>query len=314
MAESNLELAGRLRDRAELEGAHGSLGLILLCTGDFVSSREHLEQAAALCATAAETPGTDRHPLMYPGAYPHALVLWLLGYPDRAVHQLRAVLAAQEPRAGPFDRMTGYEYCIMLFHWLRDWQEMQLYAQKLLALTEQYEYETYRWLVPLYEAVAASALGQPNAGSGMLARQSIDHFLAQGLRMYIPYALSLLAEVHAHAGQWDEGLAVLDEALELSAATDEHRWDAEVHRLRGDLLAAGAVLEAERAYEQALAVARSQRAKSLELRAAMSLGQLWRDQGKPEAARRLVAEVYAWFTEGFASPDLRAAAAFLSGL
>ena len=280
LATSNLELAGKLTDRAEIEGAHGSLGLILLCMGDFLLAREHLEQAAALAAA-----DSTRHPLVYPGAYPYALVLWLLGYPDRAMRYLQAVLAAQESHVNPFDRMTGYEYCVMFHHWRREWPEMQLFAQKLLAVTEQYGYETYRWVGQLYTTAAAAALGHPHEGAA-LSRQNINHVLTKGIRMHVPYALHLLGEVHAHAEQWGEGSATLDEALAMAAETDQHLWDAETERLRGDLLAArGSAHEAEAVYQNALAVARGQHAKSLELRVAVSLAHLWHAQGKGEAAQ-----------------------------
>ena len=96
----------------------------------------------------------------------------MLGYPDTAQRYLQAVLAAQEPHASPFDRMTGYEFCVMFYHWRREWREMQTYAQKLLAVTEQYEYTTYRWLGQLYTTAAAAALGEPNPGSTLLPGQS----------------------------------------------------------------------------------------------------------------------------------------------
>src|SRR5690606_6059332 len=126
--------------------------------------------------------------LSYSGAFPHALVLWLLGYPKTAAHYLQAVLTAQELQASPFDRMTGYEFCIMFYHWRREFQEMQTYAQKLLAVTEQYEYTSYRWLGQLYITAAAAALGEANAGSPLL-RKSIEAMQEIGVRMHIPYAL-----------------------------------------------------------------------------------------------------------------------------
>jgi predicted ATPase len=238
----------------------------------------------------------------------------LLGYPETAQRHLLAVLAAQEPHAGPFDRMTGYEFCVLFYHARREWQAMQAYAQKLQAVAEEHDYTTYRWLGPLYTTAASAALGAPHGG-GLVVRQSIDALKAQGIRGFIPTALCLLAEVCMHAGQQAEALAALHEALTLAAQTSEHFWDAEMYRLRGDLLAAQGMLEeAALAYQEALAIAREQQAKSLELRAALSQGRLWTMQGKRREAADLLAPTYAWFTEGFDTPDLKEAQALLAAL
>jgi predicted ATPase len=132
-----------------------------------------------------------------------------------------------------------------------------------------------------------------------------------------PYHLALLAEALSQAGQIRDGLATLQEALALSTASGERFLEAELYRLRGELLLAGTAAgaeawdAAEACFRQALAVARSQAGKSLELRAAMSLGHLYRAQGRPAEARPFLAETYSWFTEGFDTPDLQEAKALL---
>lgn len=302
LAESNLKLATQLADPVEIEGAHGSLGLILLVMGEFMAAQHHLDQAATLAANMRRT-----HPLLYPGAYPNALVQWLLGSPEHALHYLQAVLEAQEPNVSPFDRMTGYEYCIMLFYWHGRRHEMHLYAQKLMALAEQHDFETYRWLARLYVTAASSALDQPQNASA-LCRESITLVMGKGIRMHVPFNLHLLANVHARAGEWTEAITALDEALAISAATSQHLWDAENYRQRGDLLlACGCADAAETDYTRAHAVAHAQQAKMLELRAAVSLGRLWQQQDKRAAAHRLVADIVQQFTVDVQAPDLRAA-------
>ena len=311
MAESNLALVARVGKTLEVEGAHGGLGYLLWCIGDFGLARQHLEQAAALAAQLPDIEKNAHSGLSYSGAFPHALVLWLLGYPDTAAHYLQAVLRDQEPQAAPFDRMTGYEFCVMFYHWRREFHQMQTYAQKLLAVTEQYEYTTYRWLGQLYTTAAAAALGQPNAGS-LLLRKSIETMQDIGVRMHIPYSLYLLAEMYAQAGQPSEGLATLDEALALAVETGELLWQAETHRLHGDLLyAKGSLQEAELAYQSALVMSRQQCAKSLELRAATSLARLWQQQGRSAEAHQMLTGIYNWFTEGFDTADLQTAKALL---
>jgi DNA-binding SARP family transcriptional activator len=312
LAKSNLELATKLGNPTEIEGAHGSLGFILCFSGELRSAREHLEQAAALAAASPEAQTSAHRALSYPGAYPYAHVLWLLGFPDRAQRYLQAVSAAQEAHAGPFDLLSAYEFCAIFHHWRREYEEMQAYAQKLMAVTEQYEYTAYRWTGHLYASAAAAALGQPYSGRAWL-RQNINEWKARGIGMFVPNCLCLLAEMCIYAGDSAEGLATLDEALAVATETGEHLWDVEAQRLRAELLAAeGKVQAAEAAYQQALALARQQQAKSLELRAAVSLGRLWQTQGERQAAYDLLAPIYHWFHEGFDTPDLKEAQALLA--
>ncbi|HLB78720.1 MAG TPA: hypothetical protein VJO72_16945, partial [Candidatus Dormibacteraeota bacterium] len=127
----------------------------------------------------------------------------------------------------------------------------------------------------------------------------------------------LLAEAYGRAGQAEAGLAMLAEALEAVDKYGERFYEAELHRLKGELLlqqSAEFQGEAEACFHQALDVARRQQAKSLELRAAMSLARLWQRQGKRDAARELLAEVYGWFTEGFDTVDVQEAKALLEAL
>ena len=129
--------------------------------------------------------------------------------------------------------------------------------------------------------------------------------------------LALLAEAYGQAGQPEMGLQVLAEALTLVATTEGRCWEAELHRLQGELLLhlpSPAVPQAEAAFLRALAVACRQQAKALELRAALSLARLWQEQGQRAAAHQLLAERYSWFTEGFDTPDLQEAKAVLAEL
>lgn len=124
----------------------------------------------------------------------------------------------------------------------------------------------------------------------------------------------MLAEVHSIMGQPEAGLTALSEALALVETTGERYYEAELHRLKGELLlqhAAPEASHAEACFQQALDIARRQQAKSLELRAAMSLSRLWQQHGKRSEARALLAEVYHWFTEGFDTADLQEAKALL---
>jgi len=132
----------------------------------------------------------------------------------------------------------------------------------------------------------------------------------------LPYYLSLLAQVYGKAGRVEEGLACIDEALAEARTYNERWWDAELHRLRGELLLMhGAdASDVEAAFLRAISIARSQQAKSLELRATMSLARLWIAQNRSDDARRQLSDLYTWFTEGFETPDLQAARLLLAQL
>jgi predicted ATPase len=149
-------------------------------------------------------------------------------------------------------------------------------------------------------------------------RDGLAAFRATGGKVRLPYYLALLAKACGDTGQAAAGLMLVAEALAHAEATGEGWWQPELYRLKGELLlqegGAQAVLEAEESFRLALTAARRQRAKSLELRAAMSLSRLWQQQAKREEARQLLAPTFAWFTEGFDTADLQEATALLDEL
>ena len=148
-------------------------------------------------------------------------------------------------------------------------------------------------------------------------RESAALAQAIGTRIWRPYQLSLLAEVHDKLGQREEPEHMLVEAYEVAKKSGERFWEAELHRLKGETLLSHPVKDlalSEACFDQALNIAQRQQAKSLELRAATSLSRQWRQEGKHGEARDLLAPIYGWFTEGFDTADLREAAALLKSL
>ena len=148
-------------------------------------------------------------------------------------------------------------------------------------------------------------------------QQGLAASRATGATRDRPYHLALLAEASAQVGQTTEGLGAAAEALATVAKSAVRWWEAELYRLKGELLLqhAGAPSEeAETCFQQALEIAHRQEAKSLELRAAMSLSRLWQQQGMRDEARELLAPIYGWFTEGFDTADLQEAKALLEEL
>ena len=148
-------------------------------------------------------------------------------------------------------------------------------------------------------------------------QQGLAAWRATGAAVFQPYGLALLAKASTQLGQPEAGLALLTEALAVANDKGESRWDAELYRLKGEILLARSAehhTEAAACFCQALDIARRQQAKSWELRAAMSLGRLWQRQGKCAEARALLTPIYGWFTEGFDTADLQEAKALLDAL
>ena len=148
-------------------------------------------------------------------------------------------------------------------------------------------------------------------------KQAITAYRATDAQTWLTFFLALQAETYARAKRFGDGLATVAEALELAEKTGEHCWQAELNRIKGEMLLAVSPdnhAEAESCFSKALEVARRQQAKSWELRAAVSLGHLWQKQDKVEEAHKMLSKIYDWFTEGFDTPDLKEAKALLNDL
>src|SRR2546421_3377649 len=241
--------------------------------------------------------------------------LWCLGYPQQAQERgLDAVKLVQDLDQ-PFNQALVSAYLALLQQFRANEAVAREHAEQAFALTSTYQ-------APYYHAWAgilvsyALALEQPNEERIGHLCGSIAAFKASSARLRLPYYLSLLAQVYGKAGCAEEGLASINEALAEARAHNERWWDAELHRLRGEfLLLQGAdASDVEAAILRAIEIARSQQARSLELRATMSLARLWIAQHRSDDARQQLSDLYAWFTEGFETPDLQAAQLLLAQL
>jgi predicted ATPase len=189
-------------------------------------------------------------------------------------------------------------------------------AEALMALATEQEFALFVAMAMILRGGARTALGQRGEQISQLC-QGLAAVRATGSALWEPYFLALLAEAYGQEGQVEAGLAALDEALAVMQVTGERWGEAELYRLRGELLLRPPgqdAHQAESCFQQALAVARQQQAKSWELRAAVSLARLWQQQGQQDEARALLMPVYGWFTEGFDTADLREARALLGAL
>jgi len=199
---------------------------------------------------------------------------------------------------------------------LQENQQVQEQVEKVRTLETEHGFTQFSAQTTMRQGWVLLTQGHVVEGMAQL-REGLEASRAKGLEMNLPSLLARLAQAYHLQGQVEEGLTVLAEALALVDKNDERWWEAELHRLKGELLQQQAVpdvSQAETCFQQALAVARHQQAKSLELRAAMSLSRLWQRQGKRTEAHQLLAEIYGWFTEGFDTADLREAKALLAEL
>jgi DNA-binding SARP family transcriptional activator/predicted ATPase len=241
--------------------------------------------------------------------------LWCLGYPQQAYDRGLDAVRLVEDLDQPFNQALVAAYLALLQQLSADDEKFREHAERALALATRYQAPYYRaWSAIL--ASYALALHYPDGQHIHHLRESIVDFKASGARLRLPYFLSLLAQVHGKAGHVDEALVVVDEALSEARGHNERLWDAKLYRLRGELLLASgvAVDEVEAAMLRAVAIAQSQQARSLELRATMSLARLWSSQHRLKEAKSRLSEVYVWFTEGLDTPDLQAAQALLAQL
>jgi predicted ATPase len=245
----------------------------------------------------------------------HAHALWLLGYPQAALLRAHEAVRLAQDLGQPFNQAVAATYLATLQQLCADEATSKATAEEALALTAEYKTPYYgAWSAILVSyALACEQPGTPTITS---LRESIESFKASGARLRLPYYLGLLAQVCSRAGRADDGLAAVDGGMAASRENNERWWDAELHRVRGELLLASGADEdeAEAAYVRAIEIARTQQARSLELRAATSLARLWRTQRRADDARLLLQSLYSWFTEGFDTVDLREAKALLDEL
>ena len=316
MAEQCLSLARRLDDPALLLEAHLALGVSWFYLGQLSQAHAHLEQGMRLYDPQQHHALAFRYGNLDPGVACLAYAgwtLWLLGYPDQALERANEALTLAQNLEHPYTLARGLYWTTLLHQLRREWQVVSERAETAITVATAQQVALVLAVGPIMRGWALAMQGQGAEGLTQL-RQGLDAYRATGAEFQRPHFLSMLAEVHRSLGQPEAGLTALSEALTLVETTGERYYEAELHRLKGELLlqhAAPEVSHAEACFQQALDIARCQQAKSLELRAAMSLGRLWQQQGKRQEARALLAGVYHWFTEGFDTADLQEAKALL---
>jgi predicted ATPase len=236
---------------------------------------------------------------------------WHLGLPDRAVATMDAGLVLSERLADAHVHVRTLSFAAMLRQWQGDFEAARHWGETAMVVAREYSIPQWLPMARMCRGAALARLGQVEEGIAEL-RAGLADWNRIGSRVFDPMWLSWTAEAHAAAGQIDVAFVALDRAADVAAATCQMFYEAELHRVRGVLLMEkGEHAGAEAWLRRATALAESQGAKTVELRAATSLARLWCDQGRHTEARDLLAPVYDWFTEGFDTPDLRDAKALL---
>jgi predicted ATPase len=309
-----LRLAQQAHDPALAVLAHLALGVTWYHLGAFPAARQHLEAGIA-----RYTPDQRRVPAFCMGPDPGVVcrvyaaeTLWLLGYPDQALARVHEALALAHALAHPYSLAQARCFAAYIYQFRRDVPAVREHAEAAVALATERGFTHWAVQGAMLRGWALALQGQGKAGLAQL-RQGLAAQRATGA----PRHCTMLADVCDHLGHPAAGLRALAEAHTLVEQQEERYWEAEVCRLRGVVLLrqpGTPPAETEAWLQRALDVARRQEAKSLELRAAMSLARLWQQQGKRAAARELLAPVYGWFTEGFDTADLQEAQALLAAL
>ena len=315
VAEDFLARARRLGDTAALVEGNRIVGEMALRLGDPMRACVHLEEglrhydpAAHRSNIALYGQDSGMTNLVYLG-----IARWLLGYPDQGLQKPRDGLALATQLAHPFSIAWAHYFEGLLQIQRRDWRLARRSADAFLAISVEHGFLFWQMQARLACGITDAFGGRDE--SIALVRQLIADHCAVGAEVHLTFSMAMLAGACHEMGQIDSGLSVAEEGLALVEKNEERFWEADLHRVKGELLMAqGATAAGESCQERAIEIARHQQARSLELRAATSLARLWQSEGKRKEAYDLLAPVYNWFTEGFDTKDLKEAKALLDEL
>lgn len=318
LGERLLALAEREQDTSLLLQAHHALWATLFNLGELASAQVHLEQGFTLY-----NPQQHRHhACLYGGHDPgvccgsHAAkVLWLLGYPDQAIKKAQDAVKLARELSHPYSLGHALSFAGWVHQHRKEGKGAQEIAEAVITLGTEHGFP--HWVMR----------GTIMQGWLLVEQEKWEEGIAQMLQGTLGggreqiYSAALVAEAYRKAGQIEEGLSAVTGALARVHETGTRYYEAELHRIKGELLLKSGVQslesrvqEAESCFQKTLEVAWTQSAKSLELRAVTSLSRLWQKQGKTEEARQILAEIYGWFSEGFDTADLKEARELLQGL
>jgi predicted ATPase/class 3 adenylate cyclase len=342
LGEQLLRLASEERNSALLVEAHEALGLPLFWLGELPRTRAHLEQGIALYDPQHHRFHVSRHgqdPGVLCRLY-EALTLWHLGYPDRALQSAGEAVAFSQRLSHPYTSVFALFLAAWVHQYRREAPAARELAERMIALSEEYGFLFWLAEGAIFRGAALVEQGKLDEGLKSIC-QGVSAHQATGVELARPYFLGLLADAYEKTGQKEQSWAALTEALTLVNEKGERMWEAELYRLKGTLVLQGSIrdaqtvvassqapgcdvlrsghnfsveIEAERYFQQSIKIARRQHARSLELRASISLARLWQQQGNREGGRQMLEETYLGFSEGFETKDLQEAKILLGEL
>jgi predicted ATPase len=318
LGEALYRLAQREAAPTHLLEAHDALGQTWFYLGEYGAAWRHFAQGIPLIDPTVQRAQAIRYGIA-PGvaclAYA-APTLWSLGYPERALQRCQEALLLTQKCEHPQSQVLVHHLTAYLYHRRREPSAVQVQAEAVLTLATAQGWPLYVGLATHLRGWALSMQGQCEGGIAQM-RQGLADLLVMGQALAHPICLVRMAEAAGFTDHVHQGLHLLAEARAAFEVSRRRDMLTEAYRLQGELLLRRAVpdaVQAEMCFQQALALARQQQAKSWELRAAMSLARLWQQQGQPATAHALLADIYGWFTEGFDTADLQEAKVLLEEL
>ncbi|MCZ6861711.1 MAG: hypothetical protein O7I42_15790, partial [Alphaproteobacteria bacterium] len=314
------QLVARTDDAYAKITANMMLGVAYLHIGKLLDARDQFDAGKRISETVGIKESSE-NALLYglditaTGYAYGAWCEWLLGCPETALERSRLALASVEISQHGYTSSRALYWCAVVHQLCGDWRKVSDLTEVAVGKAREHGLTMVVAVARIMHAAAQSAL-HGGGGQSPEITEALVAYAATGARFQAPYHHTLLAELHLRDGEIDAGLEIVTRAQLMIQENGEIYFGAEICRLKGELLLADEDRrgEAEGCFEQALETARSQNAKSLELRAAGSLARLWNGQGKRSEAHDLLAPVYGWFTEGFETADLRAAKQLLDEL
>jgi predicted ATPase len=245
-----------------------------------------------------------------------ALVLWHLGYPDQALRLDRETRELARTIGHAFSTGHAVDFTAFLGHYCRLGAEVRAAAEEELAIATDQGFQLWHALGTLHKGVGMLLQGRREDALPLLLK-GYGAFRATGTEVRVPSYLGILGDAYTQSARFEDAHKALNEALAVAEKNDDRCHEAELHRLKGELLLAESpdqIRGAEDCFRQAIETARRQQSRAWELRATVSLARLWQRQGRRDDAQAALAAVYGTYTEGFTTPDLVEAAALLEAL
>ena len=318
LAAQFLTLAEKKRATVPLLMAHTIMGHTLLNGGDFNKAREHYDKGIALYDPSEHRPLATRfgQDIQVAILSYRSLALWFLGFPEAALKDAENVVKYAREMGQAASLMFALFVTAILRILCGNYSVATAQAQELFLVADEKGALLWKASGMMFEGCVLASTGKSSEAIERLTAGSIE-YQSTGTTTFLTWFLSYLTRAYAELGQFDDAWRRIGEMITAVQTTKESWWEADLHRIAGEVALKSPEPDAAKAeayFERALAVARQQQAKSWELRAAMSMARLWRDQGKLQQARELLAPVYGWFTEGFDTRDLKEAKALLEEL